>query len=113
MRRCRYRNCRKPFEPEKDFYYYCSWTCRVADVGPHYERDYRGYQRNRDQSYNRGYWDGARATPPGPAIPPGIWRGMILFCHPEKWQGQRGLVALATEVTRWLLDHRSREPSRS
>jgi hypothetical protein len=33
----------------------------------------------------------------------------MLFCHPDKWQGNPGLVTLATEVTRWLLEHRPRE----
>jgi hypothetical protein len=112
MRRCRYHNCRQPFEPEKDFYYYCSWDCRVADVGPHYERDYRGYQRSGDQRYDRGYWDGMNAGPAGPEIPQGIWKGMMLFCHPDKWASEPGLVALAAEITRWLLDHRPRGPSR-
>jgi hypothetical protein len=31
---------------------------------------------------------------------------MMLFCHPDKWQGEPGLVTLATEVTRWLIEHR-------
>jgi hypothetical protein len=112
MRRCRYHNCRKPFEPEKDFYYYCSWDCRVADVGPHYERDYRGRQRSSDESYDRGYWDGARGRPTAQEIPPAIWKGMVLFCHPDRWQTEPGLAALAHEVTIWLLTHRPMEASR-
>jgi hypothetical protein len=109
MRRCRYHKCRKSFYPEKDFYCYCSWGCRVADVGPHYERDYRGRQRSYEQSYDRGYHDAWWAPPPGPEIPHGIWKGLMLFCHPDKWQDNPGLVTLATEVTRWLLEHRPRE----
>ena len=42
-------------------------------------------------------------------IPLGIWKGMLLFCHPDKWQGEPGLVTLATAVTRWLLEHRPPE----
>jgi hypothetical protein len=112
---CRYSNCRQPFTPEKDFYYYCSWDCRVADVGPNYARDYRGSQRNGDQRYDRGYWDGTRARPSAsaPEIPQGIWRGMVLFCHPDKWESEPGLMTLATEVTRWLLDHRPGGSSQS
>jgi hypothetical protein len=106
MRRCRYSNCRKLFNPEKDFYYYCCWDCRVADVGADYQHDYRGYQRSGDQRYDRGFWDGTRAGPSEPEIPQGIWRGMLLFCHPDKWQGEPGLVALAGEITRWLIEHR-------
>ena len=105
-RHCRWRECRQPFTPEKEFYYYCCWQHRVADVGSEYERDYRGYQRSQDQSYDRGFWAGARAQPPGPEIPPGIWKGLILFSHPDKWQAEPGLETLATEVTRWLLAHR-------
>jgi hypothetical protein len=106
LRRCRH--CREWFEPEKPYYYYCSWGCRVADVGADYQRDYRGHQRARDNTYDRGYWDGVRSGPMNPGIPPGIWKGLLLFCHPDKWEGEPGLVTLATEVTRWLLEHRPR-----
>jgi hypothetical protein len=105
-RYCRYRLCRQPFTPEKEFYYYCSWACRVADVGPHYERDYHGYQRSGDQRYDRGFWDGTRARPSGAEIPLPIWKGLVLFSHPDRWQGEPGLQTLAHEVTIWLLAHR-------
>jgi hypothetical protein len=102
MRRCRYRNCRKPFTPEKDFYYYCSWDCRVADVGPHYERDYRG-----DQRYDRGWHDAWRAKPPPTeTMPPHIWRALAVLVHPDRWQQEPGLLALSHEAMVWLNAHR-------
>jgi hypothetical protein len=106
MRRCRYSNCRRSFEPEKHFYFYCSWECRVADVGPHYERDYRGYQRSGDQRYDCGFWDGARARPTEPEIPPHIWKAAIVLVHPDRWHGEPSMQTLAHEVTVWLLEHR-------
>jgi hypothetical protein len=112
MRRCRYHKCRKSFYPEKDFYYYCSWGCLVADVGPNYERDYRGHQRERDRHYDRGWhdaWQSRRLTEP--TIPTGIWKGLLLFSHPDKHEQEPGLKTLAEEVTRWLLEHRPVERS--
>ena len=106
MRRCRHHKCRKAFEPAKDFHHYCSWDCRVADVGPHYERDYRGSQRSGDQRYDRGFWDGARATPPDIEIPPHIWKAALVLVHPNRWQTEPGLARFAHEVTPWLLAHR-------
>ena len=112
MRRCRYAKCGNVFQPRKDFYVYCSWDCRMADVGPNYECDYRGYQRSSDQRYGRGFADGARANPSsGLQIPAGIWKGMLIFCHPDKHQADPGLLTLATEVTRWLIEHRPAERS--
>jgi hypothetical protein len=111
-RRCRYHKCRQPFTPEKDFYYYCSWDCRVADVGSEYQRDFRGYQHSGDQHYDRGFWAGTRAQPSGLEIPQGIWKGLVLFSHPDKWQGEPGLATLAHEVTLWLLAHRPDEARR-
>jgi hypothetical protein len=106
MRRCRYSNCRKSFEPEKHYHFYCSWECRVADVGADYQRDYRGYQRSGDQQYDRGFWDGARTKPPGLEIPPHIWKAAIVLVHPDRWQGEPSMQTLAHEVTVWLLEHR-------
>jgi hypothetical protein len=110
VRRCRNPKCGQYFAPPagKDFWVYCSWPCRVAHVGEHYE-DARGWQRERNQHYDRGYWAGVRSGPLNSTIPPGIWKGLLLFCHPDKWQGEPGLVTLATEVTRWLLEHRPPE----
>jgi hypothetical protein len=106
MRRCRYHKCRQPFEPQKDFYFYCSWGCRVADVGSHYE-DGRGYQRERNEHYNRGYWDGVRSRPPTIGIPKPIWLKLLAFSHPDKWMSAAtGIRETADEVTRWLLEHR-------
>jgi hypothetical protein len=105
MRRCRYRQCGQVFWPEKSNYYFCSWACHQA----HYAEpgnDYRGYQRSRDEHYDRGFWDGARARPAELEIPLGIWRGLLRLAHPDKWQGEPELVSLSTEVTRWLLEHR-------
>jgi hypothetical protein len=70
VRCCRYWRCKRPFWPEKRHYYYCSWDCRVADVGVDYARDYRGYQRDHDTHYDGGFWDGARVRPADVDIPP-------------------------------------------
>jgi hypothetical protein len=111
MRQCRNPQCGQVFTPLKPFYVYCSWTCRVAHVGEHYE-DRRGWQRERHQSYDRGYWDGARARPVPPDMPQAIWKGLLLFSHPDRWQAEPGLLPLATEITRWLLDHRPVDATR-
>jgi hypothetical protein len=104
MRRCRYRLCRREFLPPKPNYYFCSWDCHQAYFAAN---DYRGYKRRSDESYDRGYQDAWRARPPGEVnIPGGVWKGLMLFSHPDKWQHKPGLVTLATEVTRWLLEHR-------
>jgi hypothetical protein len=66
MRQRRYHKCRKLFEPEKHFYFYYSGDCRVADVGPHYKHDYRGYQRERATHYDHGWNDAWRSRPPPP-----------------------------------------------
>lgn len=112
MCRCRYRQCGQEFWPRKLNYYFCSWECHqahYADVG----HDYRSYQRERNQSYDRGFWDGARARPPEPEIPQCIWKGLVLFCHPDRWQAEPGLATLAHEVTLWLLEHRPIDASRN
>jgi len=109
MRQCRNPLCRQAFMPLKPFYYYCSWACRVAHVGEDYAHDSRGYQQGRGQAYDRGFWDGTRLKPPTAEIPPGIWKGLMLFSHPDKWQLEPGLLPLASEITRWLLDHRPSE----
>ncbi len=108
MRRCRY--CGWEFQPAKSFYYYCTWECRVADVGPNYERDYRGHQRERDTHYDRGYNDGVRSGPMNTTIPPGIWKAAIQLVHPDRWADNPSLAALAHEVTIWLNQHRPQEP---
>jgi hypothetical protein len=112
MRWCRNPLCRQAFRPAKDFYVYCSWACRVAHVGEDYTRDSQGYQRGREQAYDGGFWDGTRLHPPPVAIPSGIWKGLMLFSHPDKWQSEPGLLPLASEITRWLLDHRPSEERR-
>jgi hypothetical protein len=112
MRRCRYRDCRQPFEPLKPHYYYCSWGCRVADVGPDYERDYRGYQRSREQHYNRGFWDGSRARPVV-MMPPHIWRVLAVLVHPDRWQQEPRLLSLSHEAMVWLNTHRPSEVERN
>jgi hypothetical protein len=105
MRRCRYRLCRQEFWPPKPNYYFCSWECHqayYAEPG----HDYRGYQRSHDQSYERGFWDGARARPPDLEIPIHIWKAAMVLVHPDKWQGVPAMQALAHEVTVWLNQHR-------
>jgi hypothetical protein len=101
------------FLPPKPNYFYCSWEHRVADVGEQYEK--RSYDRQgRSHSYDQGFWDGARARPSYAAeIPPGIWKGLLLFSHPDKWQSEPGLLTLANEVTRWLIDHRPSHAERN
>src|SRR5919109_4991620 len=113
MRRCRNPLCGQVFTPLKPHYYYCCWPCGVAHVGEDYRHDYRGYQRSRDSAYDRGFWDGTRLQPPPVAIPSGIWKGLLLFAHPDKWQSEPGLLPLASEITRWLLDHRPSEERRT
>jgi hypothetical protein len=104
MRRCRYHLCGKIFEPAKRHFFWCSWECREASLAAN---DYRGSQRHADQRYDEGFADGVRARPDLPLdIPPGIWRGLLLFAHPDRWQGEPGLLALSHECTRWLLQHR-------
>jgi hypothetical protein len=78
----------------------------MADIGADSGRDGRGYQWSSDQSYNRGYRGGVRSRPTRPDMPPAIWKGLILLCHPDKYMQEPGLQALAGEVTRWLLEHR-------
>jgi hypothetical protein len=72
MRRCRYHGCRREFSPPKPTYYYCCWEHRVADVGEHYEK--RPYDRqSHGDTYDRGFWAGARVRPGTVEIPHGIW----------------------------------------
>jgi hypothetical protein len=115
MRRCRFYKCRKSFFPEKCFYFYCSWECRVADVGPNYEHDYRGHQRSRDEHYDRGFWDGTRAKPPGqPEMPPHIWKALAVLVHPDRWDNAPvGINELSHEAMIWLLDHRPLDAERN
>jgi hypothetical protein len=111
MRRCRYRLCGKWFDPPKPNYYFCSWNCRQAHVAEH---DYRGHRRSSDSSYDRGYTDAWRSQrSAGLYIPPGIWKGLLLFSHPDKWQSEPGLLTLANEVTRWLIEHRPSHADRN
>src|SRR5688500_17846857 len=88
--------------------YYCSWGCWVADGGPRYEHDYPSHQRARDSQYARGWNDAWRSPPPPPPamMPARIWKGLVLFRHPDKWHGQPALLTLADEATRWLLEQR-------
>jgi hypothetical protein len=115
MRRCRYHKCRKSFHPEKDFYYYCSWDCRVAAVGPNYEHDYRGHQRRRDQQYDHGFWDGTQARPSAhPEIPTRIWKALAILSHPDHWDNApAGIKELSHEAMIWLLDHRPSDAERN
>jgi hypothetical protein len=55
MRYCRYGQCKRPFWPEKSYFYYCSGDCRVADMGADYQGDDRRYQRNSDERYGCGF----------------------------------------------------------
>jgi hypothetical protein len=110
MRRCRYRPCGQLFQPAQRHHYWCSWACRQASLAAN---DYRGSQRHADERYDEGFADGVRARPDLPLdIPHGIWRGLLLFAHPDKWQREPGLLPLATAVTQWLLAHRPAEAER-
>jgi hypothetical protein len=111
MRRCRNPSCGHSFTPVKPYFYYCCWACRLAHVGEGHE-DRRGWQRERNAQYDRGFWDGNRAQPERLDIPPAIWKGLMRLSHPDKWQDEPGLLTLATDVTRWLLEHRPQEPER-
>jgi hypothetical protein len=113
MRRCRNPFCSRSFIPAKYFYAYCSWACRVAHVGEDYTHDYRGYQRDRDQSYDRGFWDGVRVSPPGLEMPPGIWKAAMMLVHPDRWENAPEMRALAHDVTVWLLKHRPQPTGRA
>jgi len=87
-RRCRH--CGRVYQPQRRYHYWCSWTCRVADVGAHHRRV---------------------ASAAVLQIPRGIWKGMLLLCHPDKYEHEPGLRAVAGEVTRWLLEHRPPDSS--
>jgi hypothetical protein len=111
MRRCRYRPCGKMFMPPKPSHWFCCWDHHEL----HYaQNDYRGYRPSSDERYDRGFWDGTRARPSATIeIPKGIWKGMLLLCHPDKYAQEPGLQTLAGEVTRWLIDHRPSEAERN
>jgi hypothetical protein len=106
MRRCRH--CRQEFEPTKPYYYYCSWPCRVADVGPNYEGDARGHQRSYDNAYDRGFNDGLRSGPMNPGIPAHIWKVLACLVHPDRWEDAPALKTIAHEAMVWLNAHRPR-----
>jgi len=90
VRRCRYWRCKRPFWPRKPNFHYCTWDCRVADVGADYARDYRGHQvRLADID-----------------ILPGIWKALVVLVHPDRWQGTPALLPIAHEAMVWLLEHR-------
>jgi hypothetical protein len=108
MRRCRNPGCGQYFTPQKDFYVYCCWQCRVAHVGEHYE-DRRGWQRERDNAYDRGYRDGLRAGPMNHSVPPGIWKALASLAHPDKWQDSPAMLALCHEAMIWLNQHRPKD----
>jgi hypothetical protein len=99
------------FMPPKPSHWFCCWDHHEL----HYaQNDYRGYRRSSDERYDRGFWDGTRARPSATIeIPKGIWKGMLLLCHPDKYAQEPGLQTLAGEVTRWLIDHRPSEAERN
>jgi hypothetical protein len=110
MRQCRNPRCHETFVPKKRYHYWCSWDCRVADVG----NDYRGYQREREQQYDRGFWDGTRARPSATTtMPPHIWKALAVLAHPDRWQTEPGLLDLSHEAMVWLNTHRPLDHERN
>jgi flagellar biosynthesis/type III secretory pathway protein FliH len=106
LRTCRF--CGTSFEPLKPYFFWCSYACRQADP-----QDGRGFQRSREASYDIGYFDGyRRGYQQGLAegrqhagIPQSVFRAALQLCHPDRYQ-QTPLCAVATQVTRWLIEHR-------
>jgi hypothetical protein len=111
MRRCRYRLCGQPFTPAKPYHWFCCW----AHCEAHYrDRESRGDQRSRKQSYDRGWNDAGRSKPPTTTMmPPHIWRALAVLVHPDRWQQAPGLLALSHEATVWLNAHRPSNTERS
>jgi hypothetical protein len=102
MRHCRYWRCKRQFWPAKSYFSYCSWDCRVADVGPDYQRDDRGHQRERDTQ-----------PPLTETMPPDIWRALVMLVHPDRWQQEPRLLSLSHRAMVWLNTHRPSDPERN
>jgi hypothetical protein len=106
LRTCRF--CGSSFEPEKSYFYWCSYACRQADP-----QDGRGYQRSREASYDIGYWDGYRSGyqqglvegQRQATVPAELFRPLVSLIHPDRHQGT-ALACAADVCLRWVLDHR-------
>jgi hypothetical protein len=114
MRRCRFWQCGKPFQPKpgREHFRYCTWEHYVADGGKGYERDRRGYRRAHEQQYDKGFWDGNRARPAAFPLSLKHWRWIVSQLHPDRFAQQPDVLELATEVLKWLTANRPREDGR-
>jgi hypothetical protein len=101
MRVCR--RCGREFKPERAYYFWCSWTCRIADKrGGDAPGD--PYRRGYDAGYRDGMANGQRQG----SLPPAVWRGLLRVAHPDRYQGSP-LEGIAHDVTIWLLANRPPE----
>jgi hypothetical protein len=73
----------------------------VEHVGEHYE-DPRGWGRERNTHYDRGFADGLRARPAAFSLSLRHWRFMIAHLHPDRFERQPDEQVLANEVLKWL-----------
>jgi hypothetical protein len=95
--------------PSRSYHFYCCWGCRVAHVGEAYE-DRRGWQRERNQYYDRGYSDGMRGRPAIFPLSLRHWKFMVSQLHPDRFEYQPEAQVLATEVLKWLTARRPEAP---
>jgi hypothetical protein len=100
------------FLPPKPSHYFCCWDHHELHYAQH---DYRGDKRSADERYDRGYNDAWRQAKPSAEIqiPRGVWKGLMLFSHPDKWQSEPELLPLANKVTRWLIEHKPVDAERN
>jgi hypothetical protein len=104
MAQCTCRYCRRPFEPLKPSYRWCSWDCHER----YREREGRPtYSGGYDEGYRAGYAAGVEAGRMQTSIPPELWRQLINLAHPDRYDGTP-LVCAANTCTVWLLQHRPR-----
>jgi hypothetical protein len=98
LRTCRYPPCGKAFEPEKPSYWWCCYDHYLMD------KERKG-QPLYDVGYRDGYAAGYEAGRQHAGVPQSVFRAALQLCHPDRYQ-QTPLCAVATEVTRWLIEHR-------
>jgi hypothetical protein len=105
MRNCR--RCGAVFQPKKEFYFWCSMTCRRAALVEAEARPFsaddvaRAYQAGLAEGLRR-----ARSPLRGPEpLPLEAYRFMITLLHPDKHAGT-SLEPLATRAVQWLNAHK-------